>query len=472
MSFISLGFYILLTMVIGLYYILPLKYRYISLLIGSLVFYWILVDRSFFKFGSFLTLALLCYAFSLVIVKIKNKNNQIAKYATFVMVLITAIPLIINKVSGSLLILIGLSFYTLQMIAYLVDVYKGKIQPQKNLFKYLLFISFFPQIIQGPIPRYEQLGHQLYEGHKFNEKKFTEGFLLIIWGFFLKLVIADKAAVIVNTVFDNFPTYQGMYVVVAGILYSLQLYADFLACVTLAQGIALLFGIDIIDNFNHPYFAKSIKDFWRRWHISLSAWLRDYVYIPLGGNRKGKVRKYINLLITFIVSGAWHGDGIKFIIWGLMHGIYQLLGEWLAPVRRKIYELIQFKGERVTSFIQQVFTFVLVTIAWIVFRANGTKNAVNMLLSIVKVYNPWVLWNDSLFNLGLNYKDFYLLVASLLFLWGVSLVQENGVKIRDRILNQHLLVRWTIYIGAIIFIMIFGTYGYGFDAQAFIYGGF
>ena len=151
MSFISLGFYILLTMVIGLYYILPLKYRYISLLIGSLVFYWILVDRSFFKFGSFLSLALLCYVFSLVIVKIKNKNNQIAKYATFVMVLITAIPLIINKVSGSLLILIGLSFYTLQMIAYLVDVYKGKIQPQKNLFKYLLFISFFPQIIQGPI---------------------------------------------------------------------------------------------------------------------------------------------------------------------------------------------------------------------------------------------------------------------------------------------------------------------------------
>ena len=158
------------------------------------------------------------------------------------------------------------------------------------ILKYALFISFFPQIIQGPIPRYEKLGNELFEGHTFNSQGFMNGIQLIIWGFFLKFMIADKASIIVNTVFNNFATYNGLYVWIAAILYSLQLYTDFLACVTLSQGISLLFGISIDDNFQRPYFATSVKDFWRRWHMSLSSWLRDYVYIPLGGNRKGTCR--------------------------------------------------------------------------------------------------------------------------------------------------------------------------------------
>ena len=197
----------------------------------------------------------------------------------------------------------GLAFYTLQMLSYLIDIASGKINAEKNLARYALYISFFPQILQGPIPRWSELAPQLFEGHEIREKNLREGLQLVLWGFFLKWMIADKAAILVNTVFDRFPSYQGVYILIAGILYSLQLYTDFLACVTLSQGVAQLFGISLADNSHQPYFSRSIREFWRRWHISLSRWLKDYVYIPLGGSRRGTAQKYRNLLLTFLISG-------------------------------------------------------------------------------------------------------------------------------------------------------------------------
>ena len=237
------------------------------------------------------------------------------KFWFVISILMTAIPLLAIKESPYLLNIImhqpmpewwlvpvGIAFWSMQLIAYSVDIYKDEIEPEKNFLKFLLFVSFFPQIIQGPIPRYAQLSGQLTEGKRFDECKFVKGFMLVLWGFFLKLCIADKAGIIVDTVFNNYPAYCGMYVLVAGVLYSLQLYANFLACTSITQGISGLFGISIISNFNHPYFSASIKDFWRRWHISLSSWLRDYVYIPLGGSRKGRLRKFINLLIKLTAT--------------------------------------------------------------------------------------------------------------------------------------------------------------------------
>ena len=182
----------------------------------------------------------------------------------------------------SLIVPLGLSFYSLQIYSYLFDVYKERIKPQRNFFKYCLYVSYFPQIMQGPIPRYAQLGGQLYEGHSFDPEQASRGLQLVIWGFFLKYMIAEKAAVIVNTVFNNHEMYQGIFALVAGILYSIQLYADFLACVCMCRGVSEALGINLAENFMQPYRARSIKDFWRRWHISLSSWLRDYVYIPLG----------------------------------------------------------------------------------------------------------------------------------------------------------------------------------------------
>lgn len=297
--------------------------------------------------------------------------------------------------------------------------------------------------------------------------------MLILWGFFLKLCIADKACIIVDTVFNSYPTYRGMYVLVAGVLYSFQLYADFLACTSFAQGIAELFGIDIISNFNHPYFSTSIKDFWRRWHISLSSWLRDYIYIPLGGNRKGEVRKYTNLLITFAVSGIWHGAGYKFLFWGLLHGIYQIMGEILMPAKNFLGKKMHLDMHPIfRNAFKIIFTFLMVMFAWIIFRADHLKTGLSMIKSVFTVHNPWILTNDSLFSLGLSWKECLVLFFCLLVLLIVSWNQEKGVQIRNKILECNLFTRWCIYIGTIIFVIIFGTYGFGFDAQTFIYGGF
>lgn len=359
----------------------------------------------------------------------------------------------------------------MQIIEYLADIYSGKIKAQRNPFKYALFISFFPQIIQGPIPRYSQLSDQLLKGRRFDAEIFVKGFMLIIWGFFLKLCIADKAGIVVNRVFDSFPTYQGIYVIIAGVLYSIQLYADFLSCTSLAQGVSNLFGINLVDNFMHPYFAVSVKDFWRRWHISLSSWLRDYVYIPLGGNRKGTFRKHIHMLLTFAVSGIWHGNGYKYLFWGLLHGLYQVIGDCIKPVKEKVRATLKIRRDQMFSpTIHRTITYILVMLAWIIFRADCLKTGISMICSIVTVHNPWILTNDALYSLGLDWKEFHLLLFCIIVLLLVSAVQENGINIRDRVLEKNICVRWAIYIGVILFIVIFGTYGY--DAQVFIYGGF
>lgn len=480
MSFTSAYFYLFLIVILMIYYILPIRFRWTILLLGSIVFYCFVSCKA-------LPIMLLTVAFSYGIslfMKRIEENIIVKRLLLIIGILIIVIPLATIKYSGfwinelfskqirSFVIPMGISFYSLQLIGYLVDCYKGKIVIEKNPLKFALFATYFPQIIQGPIPRYQQLHTSLFEDHYFDEQEFSKGLHLIIWGFFLKFMIADKAAVFVNQVFDHYTGYAGLYVLIAGILYSIQLYTDFYACVCLAQGISKLFGIKIIDNFAHPYFAVSIKDFWRRWHISLSSWFRDYVYIPLGGNRKGKLRKNVNLLLTFLVSGIWHGASYQFLFWGFLHGIYQVTGEALLPLRKKVKCVLQIdRDSKLERHISQVITFLLVTFAWIIFRADGLTAGLHMILSIFTTWNPWILFNDSIFKLGLDIKESLVLVVSIYVLYRVSKLQEQ-TSISDSLLKRHLLVRWSVYIGAIVIIMIYGTYGFGFDKQAFIYGGF
>ncbi|MBR5636227.1 MAG: MBOAT family protein [Pseudobutyrivibrio sp.] len=373
----------------------------------------------------------------------------------------------------NLVIPMGISFYTLQIIAYMVDVYKGKVQPQRNLLKYVLFISYFPQILQGPIPRYEQLQNQLVEGHKFDEHNFSKGICYIIWGFFLKLVIADKAGVFVNTVYGNYPAYAGAYLWVASILYSIQLYADFLACTILAKGVSKLFGVELIDNFMQPYFATSIKDFWRRWHISLSTWLRDYIYIPLGGNRKGQLSKFMNLLITFFISGLWHGAGFRFIAWGMLHAFYQIIGELTNPVREEIYVKLRVaKDSKDKAIFKRIGTFLLVDCAWVLFRADSLRQGLGILKNMFFVLNPWVLFNNRIYTLGLDWKDWLVLILGILVMIYAGIKHEAGISVTDAVIARRLPIRWAIMIAAIVVVMLMGTYGYGFNNSDFIYGGF
>ena len=482
MEYVSFGFYIFIVILAVVYYLIPLKYRWWALLAGSLSFYWYLCQGSKRKFILLIILSLLTWLFSILMERNAGHRKVYLAVAVLtdaaMLLFIREFPFVYETVTHKespswLIVPVGISFWAMQLISYSVDVYKGIIKAERNFFRFLLFSSFFPQIIQGPIPRYSQLSDQLTEGHRFDEHKFVKGFMLILWGFFLKLCIADKAGIAVDTVFDNNAAYRGMYVLVAGILYSIQLYADFMSCTSLAQGVAGLFGINIIDNFMRPYFAVSIKDFWRRWHISLSSWLKDYIYIPLGGNRNGKVKKYINIFLTFAVSGIWHGAGFKFLFWGMMHGLYQIIGELVLPVRKAVCRVLHIEETgRLFVFIERMITFLLVMTAWIIFRADHLKTGLSMLGSIFTVRNPWILTNDSIFSLGLEWKEFILLIMCMMVLLAVSILQERGIKIREYILKRSLVVRWSIYIGAILFIMLFGTYGYGFEAQAFIYGGF
>jgi D-alanyl-lipoteichoic acid acyltransferase DltB (MBOAT superfamily) len=451
------------------YYILPKKHRWLAILLANFCFLWF-ATKSIEKLVLFVITIVASYGFGRLIEKKKSK------VLLAIAILISSGPLLFTRLLGfvegyitniaaeSIIIPLGLSFYSMQLIAYLVDIYKEKIEAQKNLLKYALFLSFFPQIIQGPIPRYEQLENQLLEGHAFDDRKFMRGIQLIIWGFFLKFMIADKAGIVVDTVFDGFEGYRGFFILVAGVLYSLQLYTDFLGCVTLSQGMASLFGVELVDNFNHPYFADSIKDFWRRWHISLSSWLRDYIYIPLGGNRKGALRKNINLLATFVVSGIWHGGGFKYLFWGMMHGIYQVV-ESLVP-----YFSRKFTGP--AKAFRVLINFFLVMIAWIIFRADTLRIGLRMIYRMVSKFNPWILFDGSLYNLGLHEKEWKVLFVSLLVLLYVSRKQEKGVVLRDVFETYNMAFRWVIYIGAIVTIWVFGTYGLGYNANDFIYGGF
>ena len=480
MNYLTIEFYILLLITFVLYYLTPKKWQWLVLLIGSTSFYYFACNhwQQIFVFIVSITMS---YIWGVLLNRQKFKDSKIW---LILAVLSSAGPLLtvkfldFAKISGinhntySILIPLGLSFYSLQMISYLVDCYQNKIIAEKNYLKYMLFISFFPQIIQGPIPRFSDLHKQLISEHVFNYEQIVRGIQLIIWGFFLKFMIADKAGVFVDAVFNNPNDYVGFYVLIAGILYSIQLYTDFYSCTTISQGVAQLFGIHITDNFRHPYFSSSVKEFWRRWHISLSYWLRDYIYIPLGGNRNGRAFKFANLMITFLVSGFWHGSDWRFVFWGVLHGVYQIVGDVLEKSFDKFYNVLGFQKENVWyKFLNVLITFFLVMFAWIIFRAQGLTVAFKMIKNMVCYLNPWILFNNEIFGLGLDIKEWIVLSTSIIVLIIVSLIQEKYC-IRDWFNAQPLLVRWIIYIVSICAVWVFGTYGFGFNAKDFIYGGF
>lgn len=486
-SFTSVSFLLFLLIGAVLYYIIPKKGQWVWLLFLGMFFY--VVNAG--KLTIFILFSIVTSWLYGVSVKHKQRDGDYVptkngKLWLFCVIGMNVFVLLFLKTAASatplanklgidrfaFLIPMGISFYTLQIIAYMTDVYKGKIEPEKNVFKYALFVSFFPQILQGPIPRYEQLARQLYEGHKFDYEKVTFGLQLMIWGFFQKMVVADAAAIVVNRVFGEYETYQGLFVLFAAVLYSIQLYADFAGCVCIAMGTAEVFGIQLADNFDHPYFSTSVKEFWRRWHISLSSWLRDYIYIPLGGNRKGVIKKYANLVITFLVSGLWHGIGSHYIVWGLLHGFYQVAGQVLMPVRNWFVKALKINRNTFSHrFFQQLVTFFLVMTAWVFFRADNVRMALVMLKNMVTTFNPWILFNDELYGLGLNPKESRVLFLGIFVMWAVGMLQQK-MNIRKELAKQSLVFRWVIIFAGIFSVLIFGIYGPGYDASEFIYGNF
>ncbi len=369
---------------------------------------------------------------------------------------------------------VGISFYTFQALSYTMDVYRSEIKPEKNILKYALFVSFFPQLVAGPIERSKNLMKQVQNVHTFrlwNYDNITSGAAIMLWGYFMKMVVADRLAILVDYVFLNYSNYGATVLILAAVFFAFQIYCDFASYSMIAVGCARIMGFTLMENFNTPYFALNIKEFWRRWHISLSSWFRDYLYIPLGGNRKGRIRKYINLMITFLVSGLWHGASFSFVVWGGLHGLYQVIGELTGGFRRKVAEKFRIKTECFShKLLQGTVTFALVDFAWIFFRCNSLRESITYIGLIISRPDPWMLVNGSFYSLGLSAVEFWIAIVSLLVLLLVDSIRyKKNMQLYEYLNTQSLWFRWGIYILLVVAIFLFGIYGPGYDAAEFIY---
>lgn len=368
-----------------------------------------------------------------------------------------------------ILLPVGISFYTFQALSYTMDVYRQEISAEKNFLRYALFVSFFPQLVADPIERSKNLLEQFYEEHPFDYQRVEDGLVLMLWGFFMKMVIADRIAMLVDQVYNNWQMYGGIEIILATVLFAIQIYCDFGSYSNIAIGAAQVMGFRLMDNFRQPYFATSVADFWRRWHISLTSWFRDYLYIPLGGNRKGKPRKYINIMIVFLVSGLWHGASWHYVAWGGLNGAYQIVGDATKSVRETALKIFNVNRNCFSyQLMQRIITFVLVDFAWLFFRADGLKTGLWMVERVIKNFELGVLADGTPLKIGLNGKNFMVAILSIGFLWLVDQYQTKG-SMRSWLKDQNLVFRWAAYYFVIFAIIIFGIYGLGYDAASFIY---
>jgi len=355
--------------------------------------------------------------------------------------------------SYNLLLPVGISFYTFQTLSYTIDIYRKKQKPEYHFGRFALFVSFFPQLVAGPIERSVNLIPQFREEFKFEYERVKEGILLMVWGFFKKVVIADRLSEYVNLVYNHPTEYGGLQNVIATFFFSFQIYCDFSGYSDIAIGAALIMGFRLMTNFRRPYFALNIRDFWQRWHISLSTWFRDYVYISLGGNRVVKWRWYYNLFITFLVSGLWHGAEWTFVIWGALHGFYLVFAIWTDKFREKANQWLGIgKNERLYKFTQILVTFVLVYFAWIFFRANNTSDA----FLIIK--NTFRFSGNSNLNLFQFSADFYIGLLSIGVLLMIEYFEEYTGLYNRMKLKLPVFWKWAVVAVIVVFVLVLGEW--------------
>ena len=496
MLFNSIEFLIFFPLVVLLYFVLPKKCRYIWLLVSSYYFYmcWNAKYAILLFTSTFVT-----YLSGILLQKVKESEKRedrdlsgkkkLIVAASFVLnlailfyykyigfafdVLSSFFELInirLNAPKFDILLPVGISFYTFQALSYTMDVYRDEVYAEKNLLRYALFVSFFPQLVAGPIERSKNLLKQLAVPKKFDFESAREGLLRMLWGFFLKRVLADRIAIFVDQVYDNTEIYSGAYLVVATVLFAVQIYCDFAGYSTIAVGAAQIMGIQLMENFDAPYFSYSVAEFWRKWHISLTSWFKDYLYIPLGGSRKGKLRKYINKLIVFLVSGLWHGAALHYVIWGGINGIYQVVGEAVQPLRDRLALWLHVKKDSFGNKLARMLgTFILIDVSWIFFRADTAKKAVDIIRSVFTVHNLWVLFDGSLYKCGLDQKSFWVMIFGIIILSAADFLKHRNILVRNVILEQGMLFRSVFFALAIMLILILGIYGPTYEKANFIY---
>lgn len=477
MLFNSLHFVAFFPMVVALYFIIPKRFRWVMLLIASYYFYmcW-RVEYALL----ILTSTAIDYAAALLMYRTQKKGVRLFylilslttnlgllfafKYFNFFSDSLQAVFAQFNLAYAmpelKVLLPIGISFYTFQTLSYTIDVYRGHQEPERHFGIFALYVSFFPQLVAGPIERSARLLPQFFEEHQFDLQQAKEGLVLMLWGFFKKLVIADRLAVYVDQVYNSPEPYGGGAVALATYFFAFQIYADFSGYSDIAIGSAQVMGYRLMTNFNRPYFADSIGDFWRRWHISLSTWFRDYVYIPLGGNRTTRRRWVINIMAVFLLSGLWHGANWTFVIWGGLHGLYLLVGEWTAALREKAAQALGLANAHLfRKLVQILITFHLVWLGWVFFRANCVGDAFRHLRAIATAASAWN-WGP----LHMKPQDLYAALGVIGFLIVIQVFQ------RDRRFDRFLYdaptwIRWSLLYTLLLGILVLGK----FTKQEFIY---
>jgi len=479
MLFNSISFLFFFPLVVFLYFATPYKYRWILLLVASYYFYmcW---KVEYIVLIMISTIVDYFVAIKMSETEVKADRKKWLYLSLFVNLGFLFTFKYFNFFGGSinalfqqfnmlgpipgfhLLLPVGISFYTFQTLSYSIDVYNDKVKAERHLGIFALYVSFFPQLVAGPIERPSHLLPQFRQKFDYNYERIVAGLKMMAWGFFMKLVIADRVAPIVNEVFNHPNKYEGLQVIIATIFFSFQIFCDFAGYSIIAIGTAKVLGYDLMQNFKRPYFAASIKDFWARWHISLSTWFRDYVYIPLGGNRVVKWRWYYNLFITFLVSGLWHGANWTFVVWGALHGFYLVFAIVSEPSRKKIADQLGIsKIPALHNFLQIATTFALAVFAWIFFRANNITDAFTL------IGNMFVIKAEQ-FDLSLikGFTGFDLLLCfAVILLMEIVHAQEEWGKTRSFMYSSSTAIRWATYLLLALITLGFGV----FTSSAFIY---
>lgn len=506
-----------LPLVVIAYNLIPQKHRWKVLLIASYIFFWSISGKLLIYL---LVTTGLIYSCGLWLNKIQNDRNEeiknadksqkkiikqkyvkkqriilvlnslvllgmivVLKYSKFLGTNINSLFQIMNlpiqMPIPSFIMPIGISFYTLQAISYIIDVYKEKIKADRNIGRLALFISFFPQIMEGPICRYEETANSLYEGKKTTYKGLTFGVQRILYGLMKKIIIVDRINPLILEIFNSYSNYDGGIMAVGMILYTLQLYMDFSGVMDIVIGIGEIFGVKMPENFRQPFFSKTISEFWTRWHITLGAWFRDYIYYPVcltdkckkltSWGRK-KIGNYygpllassIALFCVWICNGLWHGSAWSYIFFGMYHFVLILLGRIIEPLVKKVNNKLHIDNKNFLYIIMQmVRTTILVFVGELFFRAKGLKAGIDMFTNMVSNFSLEQITNGTVLKLGVDIHDFIIIAITVLVIFVISVLKEREINIRESISKKNIVIRWGLYYALIISIIVFGSYGLG-----------
>ncbi|MCR5650124.1 MAG: MBOAT family protein [Lachnospiraceae bacterium] len=488
MLFNSFGYAVFLPVIFLLYWAVPHKYRYIILTAASLIFY-MFGGPAFvllILFDAFITYEAALFS--------ERTDDRRVKKAVLISALVLCITVLgffkyfnftldtfekicnvlsipMQPFTKRIMLPAGISFFTFQALGYMIDVYRGTVKAEKNFLKYLLFVSFFPQIMSGPIGRAKDLMPQLYSERHFDPARASEGLRQMLWGYAKKLVVADTLTRYVDVVFDNPKEYFGLTLIMAAVLFTFQIYCDFSGYSDIAIGTAKLFNVGLMTNFKSPYFSRSVKEFWGRWHISLSTWFRDYVYIPLGGNRCSEKRNAFNLMVTFLLSGMWHGANWTFILWGALHGVYQIVENFChRHLSKKEYRNMKEKDIKRSvpwNIGHFILTFALVSFAWSFFRADNIGDIVHIVTHMARGLGHPV----NSYLMMLNNMNLYNKMVLRLFIYIVILMAVDFIALKQDVYvlfgKLKTPVRWIIYVLLTTFVIVEALNGG--TSQQFIY---